>query len=117
MVDGLWPEDLVRRAAQEAATLHPEDAIRSQSDAGRRVRGFSEMPWIEAGEAAPETALNHMTVHPRALTAVAPDRGLNSAGPKSGFHSGRLSLSLNPSYSPERTVARLRRSSVNAAFS
>jgi hypothetical protein len=53
----------------------------------------------------------------RAPTAVAPERGRNSAGPKSGFHSGRASRSRNASYSPARTSARLRRRGSVAANS
>jgi hypothetical protein len=43
----------------------------------------------------------------RAPITVAPDFAGNTAGPKSGFHSGSLILSKNPSYSPPRIIDKL----------
>jgi hypothetical protein len=71
VVTGLWPADLVGQAVAEANELHPPDEIARRIEAGERARGFSEMPWIQQGEQAPDVALNHMTIHPRALRAVA----------------------------------------------
>src|SRR5687767_1199617 len=42
----------------------------------------------------------------RAPITVAPERGLNSAGPKSGFQAGSASLVGSASYSPERITDR-----------
>ena len=44
------------------------------------------------------------------MTASAPKRGRNSAGPKSGAFFGSFSFDSSASYSPERTLARFRRS-------
>jgi hypothetical protein len=78
VVTGLWPQELIDAAAATAAELHPYDKVAANKS------GFSEMPWLsappkgqfpedptrtEAG--APENPLNHMTVHPRAIAAVA----------------------------------------------
>lgn len=71
VVTGLWPPDLVDRAAAEARELHPADAIAARAEAGERHGGFSEMPWTQRGDGAPDAALNQMTIHPRALAAVA----------------------------------------------
>ena len=52
--------------------------------------------------------------------AVTPEEiicGLNLVGPKSGLQFGLDIFSFNPSYSPERTVARFSRSFELAAFS
>ena len=65
VVTGLWPDEFITQAAEEAAGLHPFDEVVENR------RGFSEMPWVQQREAAPDVALNHMTVHPRALAAVA----------------------------------------------
>ena len=46
----------------------------------------------------------------RAPTAVAPERGLKAAGPKSGAQAGSARRASRPSYSPARTAARSRRS-------
>jgi len=53
----------------------------------------------------------------RAPMTVAPARGSNAAGPKSGFHFGSFSFSGRPSYSPARMSARLRREGSDAASS
>lgn len=66
VVDDLWPEMLIREAAAEARTLHPAEGVLDSS-----APSFSEMPWTQQGDLAPDAALNHMTVHPRALLAVA----------------------------------------------
>lgn len=71
VVTGLWPDNLISRASTEAMELHPRDQIIERHNAGKQFRGFSEMPWVHKQESAPETALNHMTIHPRALRAVA----------------------------------------------
>ncbi len=77
IVTGLWPQELIDAAAATAAELHPFD------DVAAKKGGFSEMPWLSAPpkgfledptrmkDGAPENPLNHMTVHPRALAAVA----------------------------------------------
>ena len=78
-VTGLWPEGLIEAAAATAAALHPYEEV------SKNKRGFSEMPWLSAPpkgvgypadpkraeNAAPENPLNHMTVHPRVIKAVA----------------------------------------------
>ena len=64
-VTGLWPEALVEQVLQEVAELHPEEKVVANKG------GFSEMPWTHKGEASPNLGLNHMTIHPRALSAVA----------------------------------------------
>ena len=86
VVEGLWPESLVQEAASEAKTLHPSDKIVAQFKKERSERDprflrrlmFSEMPWTvewkairEQGGHGADTKLNLMTVHPRALAAVA----------------------------------------------
>lgn len=65
VVTGLWPDEVIGQAAAEAAELHPFDEVVENR------RGFSEMPWVQQREGSPDVALNHMTVHPRALAAVA----------------------------------------------
>ena len=78
IVTGLWPEDLVEAAAATAAHLHPYEAVKANKG------GFSEQPWHMAPPASvlkdptqtedaagPENPLNHMTIHPRAISAVA----------------------------------------------
>ena len=64
VVTGLWPVDLIMQAAVEARELHPFDDVVDARG------GFSEMPWVHKREDAPDVALNHMTIHPRALAAV-----------------------------------------------
>ena len=63
-VTGLWPEELIERAVAEAHALHPPEEV------AKAGRGFSEQPWLQQGpDKAPEMALNHMTIEPRALAA------------------------------------------------
>ena len=64
VVTGLWPVDLIMQAAVEARELHPFDDVVDARG------GFSEMPWVHKREDAPDVALNHMTIHSRALAAV-----------------------------------------------
>ncbi len=64
VVTGLWPSEVTERAAGEARALHPFNEVVENR------RGFSEMPWVHQREDAPDVALNHMTIHPRALAAV-----------------------------------------------
>lgn len=71
VVTNLWPSDLIEAAKTAAETLHPADEVIARSEAGKRSPGFSEMPWVHLGEDSPDCALNHMTIHPRALAAVA----------------------------------------------
>ena len=52
VVSGLWPDDLIERAAAEARDLHPPDVVATAVESGDRRRDFSEMPWTQAGEAA-----------------------------------------------------------------
>ena len=71
VVDNLWPDELVQRAADEARARHPVDEVvaRSVADPGRIA--LSRMPWTHNGADAPDDALNVMTIHPRALQVVA----------------------------------------------
>ena len=73
-VTGLWPEELIERAVAEVHALHPPEEV------AKAGRGFSEQPWLHAPpvgfnevtrpeDKAPEMALNHMTIEPRALAA------------------------------------------------
>ncbi|MDA1298624.1 MAG: phytanoyl-CoA dioxygenase family protein [Proteobacteria bacterium] len=77
VVNGLWPEELVAQASSEARELHPPARILEAVQAGTRFRGFSAMPWTGWGEASADAALNQMTIHPRALGAVAQLMGVN----------------------------------------
>ena len=70
VVSGLWPDELIQKASNEAKQLHPSKEVAENRESGPN-RGFSAMPWVENGEEAPEEALNHMSVNPRALAAAA----------------------------------------------
>jgi hypothetical protein len=63
VVTGLWPTDTIDQATTEARELHPADQTGQQN--------LSAMPWTQRREHAPDAILNHMTIHPRALAAVA----------------------------------------------
>jgi hypothetical protein len=71
VVTGLWPAETIDVAAAEARTLHPAEQIIRDARAGKYHRTRTEMPWTQQGDAAPDATLNHMTIHPRALHAIA----------------------------------------------
>ena len=71
VVTSLWPEALIDQAVPEAKDLHPPDELAQRGMTDADARGFSEMPWTERGDDAADAALNHMTIPPRALAAVA----------------------------------------------
>ena len=70
VVDGLWPRDLVDQAVAEARELFPEEKVVSRSLSDERYNPFSSMPWIHQGERSADLAINHMSIHPRAIKAA-----------------------------------------------
>ena len=70
VVDGLWPRDLVDQAVAEAGELFPEAKVVSRSLSDERYNPFSSMPWIHQGERSADLAINHMSIHPRAIKAA-----------------------------------------------
>ncbi|MAV27149.1 MAG: hypothetical protein CMQ05_13715 [Gammaproteobacteria bacterium] len=68
---GLWPDDLIQKAAEEAKSHHPREQVVDNHG------GFSRMPWVhhnkrfEMNSSSRDFALNHMTIHPNVLSAVA----------------------------------------------
>jgi hypothetical protein len=78
VVTGLWPDELISQAADEAKSLHPATDIKADAESGKRALQLSAMPWLQRGEAAPEAALNHMTIHERTLFAVAQLMGVDA---------------------------------------
>ena len=110
MVDGLWPAALVEQAAREARILHPRETL-----AAATAPIFTPAPWLPPAEMDPDTlrprpgtgsfgsgcpappdmALNHMSVHPRALAACAqlmgtPTVDIRLSQSEVGGKSGRL---------------------------
>jgi len=71
VVTGLWPTATIEQAATEAIELHPPEDIAQRNKEQASLQNLSAMPWTQRREDAPDAILNHMTIHPRALAAVA----------------------------------------------
>ena len=67
VVDDLWPSDLIEQAVRETHKLLPKHKVVTRSLADERYRPFSSMPWVHEGENSADLAINHMSVHPRAI--------------------------------------------------
>lgn len=78
VLTGLWPENLIEQAAEEAKTRHPREKVVADH------HGFSAMPWVhrdkhaQLNDASADAALNHMTIHPNVLAAVSQVMGVSS---------------------------------------
>ncbi len=70
VVDDLWPSDLIDQAITETQDLFPEEKVIAKSLSDERYRPFSSMPWIHQGERSADLAINHMSIHPRAIKAA-----------------------------------------------
>lgn len=70
VVDDLWPSGLIDQATAETRELFPEEKVAARSLADERYRPFSSMPWIHRGEQSADLAINHMSIHPRAVKAA-----------------------------------------------
>ncbi len=77
VVDGLWPTEMVEKAAAETKELLPEQKVIARSLSDERYNPFSPMPWVHRQEESADLAINHMSVHQRPLKAASELLGVN----------------------------------------
>ena len=69
VVSGLWPNDLIERASKEARILHPPEEVIEKHQSATPMPFFGSKGGTD--DRGSDAALNHMTIHPRALALVA----------------------------------------------
>ena len=78
VVDGLWPTEMIEKAAAETRELFPEQKVIARSLSDERYNPFSSMPWVHRQEESADLAINHMSVHQRPLKAASELLGVNA---------------------------------------
>ena len=79
VVDDLWPSEMVEQAVAETIELFPEQKVIARSLSDERYNPFSSMPWIHRQEESADLAINHMSVHHRAIRAASELLGVDAA--------------------------------------
>ena len=67
VVDNLWPSEIIEQATAETKELFPEEKVIARSLSDETYNSFSQMPWIHRQDESADLAINHMSVHPRAI--------------------------------------------------